>query len=240
MDLTPSSKREKRTEKIPFEAGMFRGICALAVLASVLVQQASCFQIMSASLPLRSLGIGRMQRRVMALSLRTRNGALLAVAQEKTEQDEQMEMVKTQLTDMFKKYDKNHDGYLTMEEYNQWCVDTKRGIRQITTEYRYKAFCKVRLSTEHSVPSCFPGMPGFTLREQALFSFRSLSPLVASSLDPPTANQVGPEIGDLTSRSLVLVQQAGAAGQCEPPSPGQRTGARLGSDRLCTRPLSFS
>jgi len=31
---------------------------------------------------------------------------------------------------------------LTKEEYNQWCLDTKRGNRMITTDMRFNLFCK--------------------------------------------------------------------------------------------------
>lgn len=46
------------------------------------------------------------------------------------------------LKEIFKSYDKNRDGYLTMDEYNQWCRDTKRAIRVVTTERRFELFCK--------------------------------------------------------------------------------------------------
>lgn len=65
------------------------------------------------------------------------------VAQQTTEEDEESKMIRGKLTDMFNKYDKNRDGYLTKEEYNQWCMDTGRGVRMITTDIRYTAFCKV-------------------------------------------------------------------------------------------------
>jgi hypothetical protein len=58
------------------------------------------------------------------------------------EQLEALLEVERELTEVFRKYDKNRDGHLTMEEYNQWCYDTKRTARLFTGELRFLNFCK--------------------------------------------------------------------------------------------------
>ena len=58
------------------------------------------------------------------------------------EQQEAVLAIEAELTEVFRKYDKNRDGHLTMEEYNQWCLDTSRAYRMFTGELRFLAFCK--------------------------------------------------------------------------------------------------
>eukprot|EP00961_Rhodomonas_salina_P267397 3613005-Rhodomonas_salina.2 len=120
-------------------------------LTAALAQQASCFHLAASTLPLRSAGrhgisaAGRFGAALPLAKGTRRGGARSMVAQQKLtpELEEEAAMIKKKLEKLFKEYDKNRDGYLTLEEYNQWCVDTKRGIRQLTTDIRYRAFCKV-------------------------------------------------------------------------------------------------
>ena len=58
------------------------------------------------------------------------------------EQQEAVLAIEAELTEVFRKYDKNRDGHLTMEEYNQWCLDSSRAYRMFTGELRFLAFCK--------------------------------------------------------------------------------------------------
>ena len=43
---------------------------------------------------------------------------------------------------VFQKYDRNRDGHLTMEEYNQWQIDSGKVQRVFTTQIRFDRFCR--------------------------------------------------------------------------------------------------
>jgi hypothetical protein len=58
------------------------------------------------------------------------------------EQQSESERIKRELQVVFQKYDRNRDGHLTMEEYNQWQIDSGKVQRVFTTQIRFDRFCR--------------------------------------------------------------------------------------------------
>mmetsp|Transcript_52574 Transcript_52574/g.125202 ORF Transcript_52574/g.125202 Transcript_52574/m.125202 type:complete len:201 (+) Transcript_52574:95-697(+) len=74
------------------------------------------------------------------------------------EQEVEFGRICKELQVVFKKYDKNKDGHLTMMEYNQWQTDAGKSYKIFLTANRFDRFCSKSLGSDPKRGMSYDGL----------------------------------------------------------------------------------